>query len=164
MVIASVFAWTVVTTGVGTARTSQQITLNSLAESSAPLVLRGAVVGTANADGTALDNVKFMLSSGGESVEAADLSGTGTIISYLDKDQTLILPDSQWSTTWLIGSGPLLDLGEVVVVQVALTGLDPALGARRDFTIRVNPVNGSALLINRTTPVELTHFVDLTPG
>jgi len=121
-------------------------------------------VGTANADGTALDSVKFTLSSGGKSVEAADLSGAGTLISYLDKDQALNLPDSQWSTTWLIGSGPLLDHGEVVEVQVTLTGLNPALGTRRDFTIRVDPVNGSVLLIKRTTPIELTHFVDLTPG
>lgn len=162
MVIASVFAWTIVTTGVGTARKSERIILSSLAESSATLVLRGAVVGTTNTDMTALDTLTFTLTSGGQSFEAADLSGKGTIISYLDKDQALNLPDSQWSTTWLIGSGPLLDRGEVVEVQVALTGLNPALGTRRDFTIRVNLVNGSVLLINRTTPGELTRVVDLT--
>ena len=138
--------------------------MGSLAESSATLVLRGAVVGTSNRDGTALDNIKFTLSSGGMSFDAADLSGTGTVISYLDKDQALNIPDSQWSTTWLIGSGPLLDHGEQVEVRVALTGLNPALGTRRDFTIRVNPHNGSVLLINRTTPGELTRVVDLTPG
>jgi len=164
VVIASLFAWTIVTTGVGTARKTQEIMLGSLLESSATLVLRGAVVGTTNADGTALDNVKFMLSSGGKSVKAADLSGTGTIISYLDKDQALNLPDAQWSTTWLIGSGPILDHGEVVEVQVALASLSPALGIRRDFTIRVNPVNGSVLLIHRTTPRELTPIVILTRG
>ena len=164
MVIASVFAWAVITTGVGTAQRSQQIILGSLAESSATLVLRGAVVGTTNPDMTALDTLKFTLSSGGKSVQAADLSETGTIISYLDKDQALNLPDSQWSTTWLIGSGPLLDRGEVVEVKVALTGLNPALGTRRDFTIRVSPANGSVILINRTTPGELTRVVDLTTG
>ena len=162
MVIASVFAWTVVTTGVGTAQKSEQIVLSSLAKSSATLVLRGAVVGTANADLTALDTLTFTLSSGGLSVEAADLSGTGTIISYLDKDQALNIPDSQWLTTWLIGSGPILDRGELVEVIVALTVLKPALGTRRKFTIRVNLVNGSVLLIHRTTPVELTRVVDLT--
>ena len=164
MAIASVFAWTIVTTGLGTAQKSQKIILSSLAESTATLVLRGAVVGITDPDITALDTIKFTLSSGGKSFDSADLSGTGTIISYLDKDQALNLPDSQWSTTWLIGSGPFLDRGEVVEVRVSLTGLNPALGVRRDFAIRVKPAKGSVILINRTTPGELTRVVKLTPG
>ena len=61
---------------------------------------------------------------------------------YVDRDQALNFPGTDWSTSWLIGNGPLLDPGEAVELHVGLAGLFPAQGARGDFTVRVDSLGG----------------------
>ena len=143
---------------------SKEAALQSLAESTATLIMSGPVVGIADPSRTSLESVKFILSSGGRHATPANLSQTATRVTYVDGDQALHIPATQWSATWLVGSGPLLDFGETVEVQVTLTGLSPLLAAQRPFTLRLLPGQGSTLLISRTTPPEFTPIVILNPG
>lgn len=162
--IAVVFAWAILNTGISTAQRSEELIEEILAESTATLVLRGAVVGMSSGDPPALGDVRFTISSGGKSYDAPNLSGEGTIISYLDRDQAMNVPPSDWSSTWLIGSGPNLDSSELVEINIALKELSPVLSRGRDFAIRVHPRSGSVLMINRTTPGDLTRIVNMTRG
>ena len=162
VLIAAVFSIGILTTGSRTVGRSEELIRRALSQSTATFILRGTVVGASNQKRTALKDIAFTLASGGQSYEAADISPAGTIISYIDRDQALNIPGTEWSTSWLIGNGPLLDPGEAVELHVSLTGLSPALGARRDFTVRVHSLGGAVLLINRKTPAELSPVVDLT--
>lgn len=164
VVVASVLAFAVLTTGLAGAQKSQDVALEVLADSSATMALRGAVVGIANPAGTALDSVRLTLSAGGRSAQSADLSNESTIITYMDDAQAMNMDPSQWSTAWLIGSGPLLDAGEAVEVQVNLTALSPVLGTQREFFLRIRPEASPVLLLQRTTPREFTGVVALNRG
>ena len=164
MAIAVVFAWSILNTGISTAERSKILIEEILAESTATLVLRGAVLGISAGEPPALGDLRFTISSGGKSYDAPDLSVDGTIISYLDQDQAMNVPPADWSSTWLIGSGPNLDSSELVEINIALKNLSPPLGAARDFAIRIHPLSGSVLMINRTTPRELTRVVSMTRG
>ena len=164
MAIAVVFAWSILNTGISTGERSTKLIEEILAESTATLVLRGAVLGISAGEPPALGDLRFTISSGGKSYDAPDLSVDGTIISYLDQDQAMNVPPADWSSTWLIGSGPNLDSSELVEINIALKNLSPPLGAARDFAIRIHPLSGSVLMINRTTPRELTRVVSMTRG
>ena len=164
VLIAVVFAVAILTTGTSTVGRSEEVVRRALSESSAILILRGTVVGTSNQSRTALKEIAFTLASGGQSFKATDMSPAGTIISYIDRDQALNIRATEWSASWLIGNGPLLDPGEAVELHVSLADLSPSLGTRREFTVRVHSLGGAVLLINRKTPAELSPVVDLTSG
>ena len=164
MAIAVVFAWSILNTGISTGERSKELIEEILAESTATLVHRGAVLGISGGEPPALGDPRFTISSGGKSYDAPDLSVDGTIISYLDQDQAMNVPPADWSSTWLIGSGPNLDSSELVEINIALKNLSPPLGAARDFAIRIHPLSGSVLMINRTTPRDLTRVVSMTRG
>ena len=132
-----------------------------VSESSATLILIGEVVGDSNPTHTALDSVTLTLTSGGRVFKPADLSSDATIITYLDDQQAVNVPASQWSATWLIGDGPRLEPGEAVEVRVTLANLSLPLEARREFAIRVYPIKSSVLMVNRTAPLVLARRVVL---
>ncbi len=94
--IAVVFAWSIINTGISTGERSKELIEEILADSTATLVLRGAVLGTSDGEPPALGNLKFTVSSGGKSYDAPDLSVGGTIISYLDRDQAMNVPPADW--------------------------------------------------------------------
>ena len=162
VLISVVFAVAILKTGSDTVTRSEALVWQALSESTATFILRGTVIGASNQKRTALTDITFTLASGGQSYEAADMSPSGTIVSYIDRDQALNIPGTEWSASWLIGNGPLLDPAEAVELHVSLAGLSPALGPRRDFTVRVHSLKGAVLLINRKTPAELPPVVDLT--
>ena len=124
------------------------------------LSLQGAVVIEANVGLTAIDNVRFQVGVASQAAEGVDLSPTGVVISYIDTDQFVSLASTDWTATWLTGSGPLVDPGEAVEINVQLTGLSPLLGPSKEFAVQLNPNVGAVLVINLTTPPELTTKVE----
>ena len=130
-------------------------------ESYAALVLLGGVVGIANPDGNSLETVVFRVTSGGRSIRAVDISVSGATISYLDDNRAFNVPSGQWSSVWRRGNGPLLDLGEIVEIKVFLRELYPPLGKNTDFSIRLHTIKGEVLMIRRSTPSNLTGFMEL---
>ena len=162
VLVASVFAFAVLSTGLISAEKSKETTLGSLSDVSATLMVRGNVVGTSNSGLTALDTVKFTLSSATQAHEAVEINTTSTVITYLDKDQAVNLSGSDWTATWLIGSGPMIDAGEQVEIAITLSGLSPTLGKGKEFAIQVKSANGAVVAIQKATPVELKKVVELT--
>lgn len=157
----SLFAVPNLTIKIRNAETGSVVVSDELAESSAALVLRGPVVATTDTAGTSVDSIVFTLTTGGRSLKAIDLSPKGTSLGYLDNFRAFIIAPSQWSATWRRGFGPILDPGEIVEIRVFLRGLYPPLGTQTPFSIRVNTTQGSVLMINRTTPPQLTAIMDL---
>ncbi len=163
VVVASVFAFAVLSTGLLSSEKSKETVLGGLEETSSTLSIRGDIIGTANSFKTSLDEVKFTLTSAAQAAEAVDLSNTGVVITYLDEDNAINCdnpvvagtPKCSWSTSSIIGSGDLVDPGEQVDVTVLLSSLTPnGLEEKKEFTIQVKPNKGAVIIINRTTPPE----------
>ena len=155
VVVASVFAFAVLTTGLTSSQKSQSAVLGALEETSATLNLRGAVIANVNAALTGVDNIKFALGSALSTGESVEVSSSAMVITYLDADQALNIAASDWKAIWLTGSGNRIDSGEQVEIVVTLTGLTPLLGKNKEFTINVKPQTGAVLTVNRTMPAEL---------
>ena len=166
VVVASVFAFAVLSTGLLSAEKSKETVLGALEETSATLTLRGNVVADANAAMTAIDAIKFTLGTAGQTAGRVDLSSSGTVVTYVDADNGLNCtgngtPSCTWSTNWLIGAGGLIDPGEQVDLTVTLSSLTPLLGKGKEFTILVKPNKGAVITVNRTIPAELKAVMDL---
>ena len=148
--------------------------------SPASLALRGDVIGLANRGKTAIDTVRFTLTSVAQTSGAVDLSTTAMRVIYLDPDQVVLCENPQdfdsdadtaecsWSTKWIIGRGDMLDPGEQVELTVTMTNLSPLLTKNKEFSIQVNPGKAAAVNINRTTPPALKSVMvlrlDLPPA
>ena len=122
VVVASVFAFSVLSTGLLSTEKSKEAVLGGLSETQATLVLRGAVV-TNNATTTQLvNNVVFQVSTptAGDGVDLSDLS---IIVTYIDEDQSSNIAMADATRTWLLGTRDILNSDERVEFQVDLTGL-----------------------------------------
>ena len=168
VVVASVFAFAVLSTGLLSSEKSKETVLGGLAETSSTVSIRGDIIADNNTAKTFVDSIKFTLSSAAQASDAVDLSATGVVVTYLDADQAVncLVPGStfdndsdtaecRWATTWILGTSDLLDPNEQVDMEVTLTNLSPFLGTSKEFTIQVKPNKGAVVIVNRTTPPEL---------
>ena len=87
VVVASVFAFAVLNTGLLSSEKSKEAALGGLEETSATLSIRGNVIAAANSGKTAIDTLKFNLTPASTSSESVDLSTTGSVVTYLDENQ-----------------------------------------------------------------------------
>ena len=165
-------AFVVLDTGLLSSKKSKEATLGGLEETSATLSLRGQVIAVANTGTVSTDVVKFTR-DGLYRSETVDLSNTGTVITYLDENQGINRGNPQsfdgdadtaecsWSSSWLIGSGDIVDPGEQVEITVTLTDLTPLLAEKIEFTVQVKPNKGAAVMVNRVMPGELMGVMEL---
>ena len=175
VVVASVFAYTVLSAGIFSAEKGKEAIHSGLEQARGTMEVIGGVIlkDTGNPTGSTasddiVDEVIFTVSNALEG-EAIDLTTTvdsnddgdlsdetgqthSTIISYIDLNQQV--DDIAWSRTE-IGKGDgdaLLEPGEKMQITVNVSQLSTSLGTDDTFTIEVKPDRGSALVIERTTP------------
>lgn len=162
VVVASVFAFAVLSSGLLGSEKSKETVLGALRETQSTLVLRGSVIGERHIVFDRILTINFQVNSPARSGESVDLSSEAVVITYIDKRQAVNLSGA-WLVEWLgSGSGDLLDPGERVEFEINLASLAPDyLGPSTEFTIEVKTSAGAPLKINRTTPAELTRIVDL---
>ncbi len=168
VVVASVFAFAVLSTGLLSSEKSKETILGGLEETSATMVLRGSVIGHATSTGVSgwLDYVQFQVSNASQSGDAVSLAGDDMVVTYLDSAQSVNLRNltaspfattSQgWNAVWLSGSSPLLNPGDRAEITVGLQSLSHALVVDTEFTIEVKPSVGASMVVQRTIPAEIT--------
>lgn len=127
VVVASVFAFSVITTGLFSSEKAAESASAGLGEASTTLTPKGAVVARANPSLSSLSTVKFkMTNSGADSVGLDPLS---TLLTYTDTGNLITLVNSAtsnsvgetspwWYFEWKLGTGNSLDSGEVVEITV----------------------------------------------
>ena len=81
VIVASVFAFSVLSVGLLSAEEVKQMVTGSIEETSATLFLRGGVVAEANSSRTAVVSIKLNLSRATQSREFVDLSAAGTVVT-----------------------------------------------------------------------------------
>jgi len=68
---------------------------------------------------------------------------------------------AEWTHTWLVGSGPGIDTGDIVEFTVQVKGLTTPLSINQVFSVEIVPQSGAALSVSRTTPLEMAKVMDL---
>ena len=187
VVVAAVFAYTVLSAGLFATQKSQEAVYSGLKEARSTLELRGGVVAKAGATGAAgtIKQVTFTLSNvlGGEAIDftaptaASDNSGVAdstsinkVVLNYIDKDQTK--NDLYWSVTKLgnADADDLLEQNEKFEITIGgstgtagdlLNALVTDLTVNSTFSVEVLTPVGAVLVIERTTPAYIDTIMNL---
>ena len=177
VVVASVFAYTVLSAGIFSAEKGKEAIHSGLEQARSSMELVGPVVAKdTNADGD-VDDIIFIVANAleGEPVNmviTTDVDNDGllsdettkthtTVISYIDKGQEVT--DIAWTQSQL-GQGDgdtLLEAGEKFEITVNVANLATRLNANDKFTLEIKPAKGSSLVIERTTPAVIDKVNDL---
>jgi len=183
VVVASVFAYTVLSAGLFAAERGKEAVHAGLEGARSTVELRGGVIALAgNVTAASVNRLTFTMSStlGGEPVNftpptnvtggmAGDNNPNVVVISYIDQNQHRI--DMAWTKT-AIGEDDgdnLLEKGEKFQITIGgaleaaglVTALEPDLRKDRTFTIEMKPPVGAVLNIERTIPAIVDRVMNL---
>lgn len=142
IVVASVFAFTILSAGSASTEKGQQAINAGLEQVQSSMAMKGDIIAMGNAAGTAVDEVVFTLSlvSTGSPVDlTAAAADRVVIMSY--RDGTQLVNDLTYTVAW-VGANDgddLLEANELAEVTVDLTGLTPVLGPNTPFALEIKP-------------------------
>ena len=169
VVVSSVFAFAVLSTGLFSSDKAKETISAGLAEARGTLELKGSII--AKVSGTTgttavVTTIEFQVSNAAAG-EAIDLTPGNTVIKYSDKNQTKTMNETSEFTSINIAAfgdaDSLLEVGEVF--EITLLSLDsqlsPILGTSTEFVIELVPPSGAVLFIGRRTPVSLDLLMNL---
>jgi len=167
VIVASVFAFVVLSTGLFSAERGKQTVLAGLEKASGNIELRGNVIVTdvnddCAIDQTGADEITFNLSlaAGGRPVNLDPAAtNNAVVINYIDT--TGRYANVVFTVDEIKGNdNALLEVGELAEVVVVLpTGA--AIAANEAFTFEIIPSAGGTLLIERTLPPAIATVMDL---
>jgi len=162
VIVASVFAFVVLSTGLFSAERGKETVFAGLQKAQANLELHGSVVVTSS--GGTPDNITFelALAAGGAPINLDPDATTNTVVmNYIDQDAREA--DIPYTVNWILGDGDsLLEPGELAEISIALpTPSGNNLSANEHFTIEVIATNGGTMLIARTMPAGIDPVMDL---
>jgi len=161
VVVASVFAFVVLSTGLFASERSKETVLAGLAKTRGSMELSGSVIGTS--DGTELTAISFdvTLAAGGSSVNW-DPAATNnkTILSY--RDDAVEIDSLTYTTNVIAGDADnLLEPGELF--EITATNVDAVAGVdineNDTFTLQIQPPSGAVMVIQRTLPGSISDTV-----
>jgi len=164
VVVASVFAYTVLSAGIFSSQKGQEAVYAGLSEARATMEIKGSMFAYDRTDSGNVTHVSFTLTNAMKG-QAIDLTPNGnvtesvTIISYTDGTQHASNLD--WTVSFIgkDNGDNLLEQDEQAVITVDLTTESP--GTYATFTIEVKPVTGASLILNRTLPARIDPVMDL---
>ncbi len=164
VVVASVFAYTVLSTGLFATQKSSDTVYSGLEEARSTMETVGAIMLLDESDDNFVDKAKITLrlAAGGEPIDFTPKtvsSGTRNkvLVSYSDENQ--FISDMCFTRT-AIGEDDgdnILEAGEVVEVIIprlqtgTTNGLTTDLGTNTTFNFEIKPATGAALRIEKTT-------------
>ena len=169
VVVATVFAFVVLTTGVYSAERGKESVFAGLNKARGTAELRGGVVLTAS--GTVVTDFQFALATtaGGEPVPINPSGTTNrTVIAYRDEDT--VDNDVTYTVTNIVGDGDtLLEPGELLLVKIVratgiadeTTGDPPELVPNERFTFEIQTPVGATLDVTRQLPSEVAVVMQL---
>ena len=156
VVVASVFAYTVLSAGIFSSQKGQEAVYTGLRQARSTLELKGDVVATSN--GTAVTQVIFSVGNAldGEAIDLTDTTGDNvTVIAYSSSGNRT--EELEWSVSpqgWG-DSDSLLEAGEMFEITVDMTTAGEVIGTYHVFRLEIKPPTGAAVIIERTTPAAL---------
>ena len=167
VVVATVFAFVVLTTGIFSAERGKETVFAGLSKARGTAEVRGGIVMTATGTTTlVIADVQFALATtaGGEPVPINPSGTTNrTVIAYRDDD--VVDNDVEFTVLNIVGDGDnLLEPGELMLITIDMTAditPTPALNPNERFTIEVQTPVGAVLDITRQLPAELATVMQM---
>jgi len=168
VVVASVFAYTVLSAGIFSSQKGQEAVYAGLEEARASMEPKGSMFAYGTGVGGNVTEVSFVLTNAlkGQAIDLTPNSGntTASHVTVLDyTDPNWHQPDIAWSVTFIgkNNGDTLLEQDEQARVTVILTGLATSPGPYDAFTIVVKPVTGASLVMERVLPARIDPVMDL---
>ena len=156
VVVASVFAFAVLTTGLISSEKSKEAIIGSLEETGSTLVLRGSMVAVATTSLAHVSNIKFQVGTASKTSDGVDFSDNQIVITYIDQNQAINITSANWTKTFVLGSPPVLDADERVEFDLDIDDvLTTRLATSTEFTVELKPQIGAVLTLTKKTPPEL---------
>ncbi len=169
VVVAAVFAYTVLSAGLFSTQKSQEAVYNGLQETQSTMVVKGAVLsesaGTPGCSATDI-LVTLALSTGGSGIDftagSASANGIFTapktnkiVVNY--NDSAVHVADVAWTATFIGNNNgdAILDPGEKITLDISLANSNIAVDANHQFTLEIKSPKGAMLTIQRTMPARL---------
>jgi flagellin FlaB len=189
VVVAAVFAYTVLSAGLFSTQKSQEAIYSGLEEAQSTLEIKGGVIAKAENTGASgyISQLTYTVTNalGGEPINftapTADGSNTGladsssnnvVVISYIDQDQRV--EDLYWTVTKLgnADTDDLLESNEKFQITIGnatasasggnmVDALTPNLVVSKSFTIEMKTPVGAVLSFERTTPAYIDSVMNL---
>ena len=188
VVVAAVFAYTVLSAGLFATGKAQEAVYSGLKEAQSTLELKGSPIATAQVVGSlgTIKQISFIVSPilGGEPMDftapsanlttnnglASTNSTNRVVINYSDSNQRVY--DLFWTCTQLgaTNGNNLLEPGErfqITIGAEAATGgnlinaLNPDLSTSMKFNLELVTPAGAVLILERTTPIFINQKIDL---
>lgn len=177
VVVASVFAYTVLSAGIFSAEKGKEAVHAGLEQASSTMELVGPVVAKDTDNDDNVDQIVFIVANtlDGEAINlttTADGNGSGvlsdeanklhtTILSYVDLVQDV--SDIAWTKTSVgkTDGDALLESGEKFEVTVDVSQLSTRLSTSTTFVLEIKPENGATMTIERTTGAVIDVVTDL---
>ena len=160
VVVAAVFAFVVLSTGLFSSERGKEAVYAGLAKTRGTMELSSGVIATSN--GTKITKLAFdvALAAGGDAVNLDPAATTNrTVISYIDTSTTV--NNVTYTATALVGnSDKLLQPGELFEINIDTTQASMSavtIGTNATFTLEIKPPSGSYMVIQRTTPAAITN-------
>jgi flagellin FlaB len=164
VVVATVFAFVVLTTGVFSSERGKETVFAGLEKARGTMEVRGGIVATAT--GSSVDEVQFAVSTaaGGDPIPLDPAATTNrTVIAY--RDASVVDNDVTYTVTPIIGDGDtVLEPGELTVITIdRATGISPVptMGPNTRFTFELQTPVGAVIDITRQLPVALDPVMQL---
>ena len=177
VVVASVFAYTVLSAGIFSAEKGKEAVHSGLEQARSSMELVGPVVAKDTNDDDNVDEIVFIMANtlGGEAINLttttdADADGLlsdettrshTTIVSFVDAVQEVT--DVAWTKTEL-GKGDadnLLEADEKFEITVNISQLATRVVANSEFTLEIRPAQGSTTVFERRLPAVVDKVNDL---
>jgi flagellin FlaB len=164
VVVATVFAFVVLTSGVFSSERGKETVFAGLQKARGTMEVRGGIVATST--GGAIDDIFFAVAStaSGESIPI-DPTATNnrTVIAY--RDPTTVDNDVNYTVTPIVGDADtLLEPGELSIITINRTAdisPVPAMGPNTRFTLELQTPVGAVLDITRQLPTALDAVMQL---
>ncbi|HEY7467054.1 MAG TPA: archaellin/type IV pilin N-terminal domain-containing protein [Dehalococcoidia bacterium] len=166
VVVATVFAFIVLTTGIFSAERGKETVFAGLQKARGTMEIRGGVIVTATPPD--VDNIQFAVSTvaGGDPIPLDPLATTmRTVIAY--RDPTTNDNDVPYTVTPIVGDADfLLEPGELFVVTVTRTNIDggagpPNITANLRWTLEIQTPVGAVIDLTRSMPGEIGPVMQL---
>ena len=160
VVVAAVFAFVVLSTGLFSSERAKETVFAGLAKTRGSMAVTGNIIATTNSTKVTKLTLDLTLAAGGDSVNLdPDATSNKTVMSF--QNTTTTSGNVTYTTTVVTGNGDkLLEQGELFEINVDVTAIAGlTLGANQTFTLELKPPTGSYLVIQRTTPASLTNSV-----
>lgn len=166
VVVATVFAFVVLTTGIFSAERGKETVFAGLQKARGTMEVRGGIIVTATPPD--VDSIQFAVSTtaGGDPIPLDPAATSGrTVIAY--RDATTSDNDVPYTVTVIVGDADLLlEPGELFLVTVARADIDggsgpPAITANQRWTLELQTPVGAVIDLTRSMPGEIAPVMQL---